>query len=136
MAIDSILNHIVSAAESEAEAIIKKAQADAHSLAEKTQRESDVIYKKIMDKEHAACETHKKALIVDARLEAKKEILKARQEIIDEVFNRLKSQLPSAILKKQQVYADKIKESSLAAEPFIEHLRQRYDADIARILFG
>jgi len=135
MSLESILEHILNESDIERERIIKEAQLEADKILRQAELEAGVFYKEIFEKEKALYEAQKQKLIVNARLEQKKSLLAAKQELIDAVFKKLKIALKEEKFKKQQILADKVKEIPEDIEFFLANLRRDHETEVARILF-
>jgi vacuolar-type H+-ATPase subunit E/Vma4 len=135
MSLESILEHILNEAELEKNKIVQEALAQVDAIIRQAKEEAAGFYKSIVAKEKSLHEHHKKKLIVNASLEHKKNLLAAKQELIDEVFSRLKSTLKAERFKKEQVSYDKVKETVEDIDFYLAMLRQEHETEIARILF-
>lgn len=147
MSLESILSHILNEAASQQDKIIREAHLAADKIIQEAKLKADNFYKEMLEREKSASLAKKQGLIVNSRLEGKKNLLKAKQELIDEVFNKLKTHLKSDIfsrhggiplggVKKQQVLIDKVKEVPQDLDFYLRDLRQDYETEIARILFS
>jgi len=135
MSLDSIITRITKENDAERAGIIKDAQARAKEIIHQAQQEAAAIHKSGIAREKAVMESHRQKAVVSAQLEARKEILKAKQEMVDEVIARLKSQLKKDKFKKQQVSFEKIKEAPEDIDFYLSRIRLDYESEIAKILF-
>lgn len=135
MSLQAILEHILGDAHSGAERITREVEIEAAGIIQAAKKEADKLYREILEKERAAYERHKQQLVVKARLEAKKNLLQTKQELIDSAFQRLKSGLKGDRFKKQEVSFDKIKEVGEEIGFYLDNLRHDYEIEIAEILF-
>jgi vacuolar-type H+-ATPase subunit E/Vma4 len=135
MSLESILNHIITEANSQKEKIIQEARLQAEGIMQSAKQEAERIYKEILDKEKSVYEKQKQKLIVQARLQGKKNLLGAKQELIDEVFEKLKLSLGKNKFKKEQVSQDKVHEVSEDTDFYLKKIRPDYEVEIAALLF-
>ncbi len=135
MALESILEHIINKAKKEEENIIQEAELQADKIIQEAKLEAEKLYREILNKEKALAEAEKQKLVVNARLEEKMNLLKAKQELINDVFNKLKSALAGNKFKKQQVLTDKVKEVPEDIDFYLTDIRQENEAEIAGMLF-
>jgi V/A-type H+-transporting ATPase subunit E len=135
MSLESILEHITSEAKAQRDKIIREAGLGADKIIQEAKLAAEKVYQELLDKEKNASLAKKQGLIVNARLEQRKNLLKAKQELIEEVFKKLNPIIKSDKFKKQQVLIDKVKEVAQDLDFYLEQLRQDYETEIARILF-
>jgi len=88
MTIKDIKEKIISDAKNEANKIIKEANSKAKEIKEKAEKESSEIKVEILNKINQEIVLKKGKIITEANLEAKKNILSTKQEIIDNTFNK------------------------------------------------
>src|SRR3989338_2132113 len=101
MSLESIIEHIISDANAEREKIIQEARKEAQIIIREARKQAEGIYQEILGKESIACENQRQRMIVNARLEQKKNSLGAKQELINLVFENLKPGLNEGKFKKQ-----------------------------------
>lgn len=146
MSLESILSHIADEAAAQRERIIQEARLAADKILREAKAESASLYQGILEKEKASSLAKKQGLLVLSRLEQKKNLLWAKQELINEVLERLKLGIKSERLsrsggipqwagKKQQVLADRVKETPQDLDFYLKDLRQSHETAIAKILF-
>ncbi len=135
MPLDGIIDYIVNESLDEKHKIIKEAQAEAAGILTKGKEEARGVYSSIIEKEKAHAEAEKRRLIVSARLENKKKILKAKQDLVELVFKKAASALTKDILKKEQITQSGIKESPVDLNVYIEKIKFDYEIEVAKILF-
>jgi V/A-type H+-transporting ATPase subunit E len=136
MSLDSILNKITHQANLEGKKIIQEARKEAEGLIQQANEEAAGIYRQILGKEKSLYEARKMMLLVNARLESKKSLLKAKQDLIAEIFERLKSEIPKGKIKEEHVLQNKTEEVSEDIDFYLDNLRYEHETEIARILFG
>ncbi len=136
MSLESIINHILEEASAKEQEIIQQAKKEAGRMIQEARLEADNLYQGIIIKAKADAERQKHQLLVQARLEQKKKLLRTKQESIDSLFQELKSTLGEGKIKKQEVYGDKIKEVAEDIDFYLEKIRHDYESEIAGILFG
>lgn len=136
MSLESILSHILNKADAEREKIIREARIEAESIIKEANLEAEKLYQGILDKETALSDRQKQRLLVNARLESKKNLLKAKQELVDSVFEKLQSAFPEGKFKKQRVSPDKVQEIVENVDFYLNKIRLDYEIEIAEILFA
>jgi V/A-type H+-transporting ATPase subunit E len=135
MSIESIINHILDEAGVQRDKIMRDAQQQAELILQEAIQEADKVYQEILAREKSLLEAEKQKLIVNARLESKKNLLKAKQELIDRVIEKLKSEIEKEKFKKYQVLQDKVKEVPEDMDFYLNNLRLEYEPEIAKIIF-
>lgn len=135
MSLESIINHILEEAGTKKQEIIQQAQKEAERIIQAARLAADNLYQDIIAKARADAERQKHQLMVQACLEQKKNLLKTKQELIDSLFQELKSTLREGKIKKQQVSEDKVKEVAEDIDFYLEKIRHDYESKIAGILF-
>jgi vacuolar-type H+-ATPase subunit E/Vma4 len=135
MSLESIINHILGEASSQTEKIIQEAKQQREKIIQEAKLEAEKLHREILNKEKNLSEAERQKMVVNARLEQKKNLLKAKQELIDSVFQRLKPELKSDKFKKQQVLIDKVKEVPEDIDFYLAKVRQDYETEIAKVLF-
>lgn len=136
MSLESILNRILNDANAQREKIIQEALQEANRIIQEAKLEAEGLYNTGIQKEKALYESQKQRLIVNARLEYKKNLLKAKQELIDAVFEKLKPNLRKDKFKKQRIFQDKVQEVPEDINFYLDKVRLDYETDISRILFS
>lgn len=136
MSLESILNHILAEANTQRDKIIQEAKFAADKIIQEAKQEAEALYQEELNKEKTLSLAQRQRLVVNARLEEKKKLLEAKQELIDNAFEKLKLTLKSDRFKKQQVSADRIKEVPEDIDFYLKQLRQDYETEIAGILFN
>lgn len=137
MSLESIIEHILDKANAEREKIIQQANDERNVILRQAKEEAETLYQTNFKKERALYEKEKERIVVNARLESKKDLLKAKQELIDSIFEKLKTDIEgSALLKKQRITRDKVQEVKAEAGFYIDKFRFDYESEVAKILFG
>lgn len=135
MSLESIVEHILTTAKAEAEQILQGAKQEAAQIIQQSHQEAEALYELLLNKEKALYESQKQRVLVNARLEGRKNLLFARQELIDIVFERVRVELGKNKLKRQQVKYDKIEEVSEDPAFYFKQLKSDYESEIAKIIF-
>lgn len=135
MSLGSITEHIMRKANTEAAAIIQQARKDAAAIIQQAHQDAKRLYQDSMDREKVFCERQKLKVTVGARLEAKKNLLFAKQELINSVFENLKSKVRKDKLKKQRVAQNKTEEVNEDIDFYLAKVRSDYETGISEILF-
>ncbi len=136
MSLESILSHILNQANAEKVNILRQAHQEKEKIIQKAKQEAERLYQETLHKERALSEAQKQKIIVNARLEPKKNLLKAKQELIDSVFVKLKSEFSKDKFKKQQVSQDKVREVSEDIDFYLKRIRVDHETEIADTLFS
>ncbi len=135
MSFESILSQIVNEANAERKKIINQANQQKEEIIRQAKQGAENLYQEISDKEKRVFEAERQKIIVNARLEGKKQLLSAKQGLIDEVFERLKSEIKKDSFKKKQISQDGIKEVPEDIDFYLKKIRPEYETEIAEILF-
>ena len=136
MSLESILGHILGEARAKEKEIIQQAQERKAAILRQAQDEAEKIYQEEISTAEALLESERQRLIVQARLGAKMNLLKAKQELIDAVFAKLKSELGNKErFKKQQIFPDKAQEAPENLNFYLGRIRLDYESEIAKILW-
>lgn len=135
MSLESILEHIVNESGLQQEKIIQAARHEAARIIQGARAEAEGLYKDIYEQERVVFENQKQKQLVNARLEHKKSLLLAKQELMDRVFKKLKSIFKAERFKKEQVLADRVKEAPEDIDFYLAGFRQEHETEIAGILF-
>ncbi len=135
MSLESILEHINSDAKSRKENIIQSAKDEAAQILERARADAQKAYEEITGRQKSLAESQKQKLIVAARLQARKDLLGVKQEFINAVFEKLKSQTVKEQVHKTSVFLDREVNTPEDAEFYITKIRSEHESEIARILF-
>ena len=100
MGLGSLEAKIIEEAEKEARRIKKEAQKQVEELTAKAGQKAELEYSAIIKSAHQKAAALKKSILVPARLEAKKTILSAKHEILDQVFHGLESKKTEENIEK------------------------------------
>lgn len=136
MSLESILNHILEQAKNEKEKILQAAKQKQNIIIKEARHEAERIYQEGIEKEKKILERQKQGLIVNARLQAKKDLLKTKQELIEGVLIKLKSELKKERPKKQLVSPEKTREVTQDLGFYLNKIRHEHETEIAKILFA
>ena len=136
MPLDAILNHIIAQGDSRKEKIIQEANQQAQGIIQDAKAEADKLYQEVIDKEKSLYLAEKQKRIVNGRLEAKRNLLRIKQELIDLLFKKLKSQLAKEKFRKKQVLMDKEQDTPEDIDFYLAKIRVDFESEIAKYLFG
>ena len=100
MTIKNIEDKIIEEAQAEALEIKKRAQAEASEISKQYSDKSKKEYDQLIKQAHKKADALKKSILVPARLDAKKELLKAKHEILDQLFQGVDLKKREASLEK------------------------------------
>ncbi|MDD5668555.1 MAG: V-type ATP synthase subunit E [Candidatus Omnitrophica bacterium] len=135
MALESILNHIIGNANSEAENIVKKARQETDILIAEAREKTEIRVVEFVRERTEEYEKLKQKMIVNARLEARKKILQEKQDLISRVFEQLKPELTNLNLMQDRVMFDSVQPVPAPAGLYADNLRADFEQEIADILF-
>jgi len=135
MSLESIVNHILDEAKAQREIILKEAAQQAEAILKEAKQQAEALFKEVINQEKTLAEKQRQKILVNARLESKKSLLGARQELLDEVFKDLKTKLAKDRFKKEQIFFDKVQEGALDIDFYLTEIRIDYETEVARILF-
>jgi len=93
MAIEKIIEKIISESKSRAEEIIAEAQRQARDISDAEQAKAEVLKEKKIEKSTVDFENEKNKRIALSKLEARKKILQVRCDLVDECFDSALKQL-------------------------------------------
>lgn len=99
MGFADIEKKILDSAQAEAQRILKEAKAQAAELLSQGKLNAQNRYDELIKEAHKKAEDLKRSLLTPARLEAKKELLSAKQEILDTVFKGI----PQKIREEKEI---------------------------------
>lgn len=91
--IEKIKERILEDASKEKQNILKEAEKQADQVLEEYRKKAEDVRKQILNKAKKEAEDRKRRILSMAQLEQRKVILKAKQDIIDEVFENAKKRL-------------------------------------------
>jgi vacuolar-type H+-ATPase subunit E/Vma4 len=136
MSLEGILEHILSEAREAAEKIIQQVRQEQESLIKEAQSKAAELYNQILATHQKVYEKQKQKVIVEMRLASKKNLLIAKQTLIEEVFAKVTQEIQKAKLKKHQILPTGIEEVVANADFYLADLRHAYEAELAKILFA
>jgi len=136
MSLESIISEILDKADKEKDEIIRKAEEEKDKILREAKEEAKGLYEISMKDQKTLYENQKQKRIVSARLEAKKNLLKTKQELINRVLDKIESHISKGALKKEQVKKDGVEQVSEKTDFYLDKVRFDYEIDIAKILFG
>lgn len=95
MALEDILNKINADARAEADSLLSVARAEADSIREKARRDAGEMHAELMEKAKERALHRADRIRVLARLDQRKDVLKEKKRLVDEVFERAKGHILS-----------------------------------------
>ncbi len=117
MALQDIIEKIISDAKAEANQIVSRAEEEAKRRIEDKKKEIEKEFEKVKGKIKEEAQTHKMRLIQIASLELKKKVLAKKQELINRLFSELENKLLSLPEDKYiNFLANRIAEASETGE--------------------
>jgi V/A-type H+-transporting ATPase subunit E len=135
MSLESIIGEILDKADKEKGEIIRKAEEGKDKMLREAEEEAKGLYEISMKEQKVLYENQKQKRIVSARLEAKRNQLKTKQELINQVLDKVKGYLDKGALKKEQVKKDGVEQVAEKADFYLDKVRFDCETGIAKILF-
>ncbi|HOX54082.1 MAG: hypothetical protein PHI86_02180 [Candidatus Omnitrophica bacterium] len=135
MSLEAILSHIMNDAKGQRDILLKQANQEKEEILKQAKADAARAYQAILDREKSIFEAEKQKLIVNARLDVRKQLLSCKQELIDSAFERFKSGIKHDIFKKKQIFSDETKEVPEDINFYLAKIRPEYEAELAQILF-
>ena len=105
--LEKIVQSIEEKAESEAEEILKEAKEKAEEKKSQGEEKAERKKARIIEKGKSRADTIEKRIIANARREARQDKLEAREEIIENVFEKAKDRLSK--LREEEVYEETLR---------------------------
>lgn len=136
MTLQSIVTHIISEVEAQREGIIGQAIKAKEEIIQDAKTDAEKLYQELLDKQKAIFLSERQKLIVAARLDAKKKLLAAKQELIDNIFEKLKKEIDRDKFKKKQILNEMAQEVPEDLDFYFAEIRRESETEIAKILFG
>ncbi len=117
MPMKKIIERINKITQNKVESVIERGRKKAEEIEEEIEKEKQRRLDELEKEKNREIQTMKNRIISQAKLEAKKEKLKVREEMIEEVFNRAKEELDS---KQPGEYKGYLKQSIDEANKLLE----------------
>jgi vacuolar-type H+-ATPase subunit E/Vma4 len=136
MALDSIIAHIEAQAAGQVEAVMRQARQQEAGLLADGKAAAEKSYRDLLDREKSRLEKQKQRRLVSCRLENRKKILQAKEEILTGLFEKVRVQLQKGHIKKLVVAADEERETPEDIGFYLQKLRRDFETRIAAMLFS
>ncbi len=136
MALDSIIAHIRAQAAGQAEAIMQQAREQEARLLNDGKVAAEKLYRDLLAIETNRLERQKQRQLVNCRLENRKKILATKAEILDQLFEKVRTHLQKGKIKKQVVSAGEQREVPEDIGFYLDKLRRNFETQIATMLFS
>jgi vacuolar-type H+-ATPase subunit E/Vma4 len=136
MALDSIITHIEAQASGQAESIMQQAREQEVRLLNDGKAAAKKLYRDLLAIETTRLERQKQQQLVNCRLENRKKILEIKEEILDLLFEKMRTHLQKGKIKKQLVSAREQREVPEDIDFYLEKLRRDFETEIAAMLFS
>ena len=136
MALDSIIAHIQAQAASQAESIMQQAREQEAQLLNDGKTAAEKLYRDLLALEKNRLERQKQRQLVNCHLENRKKILQTKEEILDSLFEKVRTHLHKGKIKKQVVSAREQREVPEDIGFYLEKLRRDFETQIAAMLFS
>lgn len=135
MAVDDIVKKILSDADMEASNIKKKAEKKAEEILKVAEKQAQNKKNEYLDSFNQYMKQTVQKIITNANMEAKRIILVAKSEVIDEVFKLAAKEIDKTRLpKKIVVLKDGQKEEAVNPEDFLMQLKLKLATPVAKTL--
>jgi vacuolar-type H+-ATPase subunit E/Vma4 len=136
MALDSIIAHIRTQAASQAETIMEQTRRQEARLLNDGRSAAEKLYRDLLAGEKNRVERLKQHQLVSCRLENRKKILRTKEEILDSLFEKVRTHLQQGGIKKQVVSAHGLREFPEDTGFYLQQLRRDFETQIAALLFS
>jgi vacuolar-type H+-ATPase subunit E/Vma4 len=136
MALDSILAHIEAQAAGQVEAVTRQARQQEAGLLAGGRAAAEKSFRDLLEREKNRLEKQKQRRLVSCRLENRKKILQAKEEILASLFEKVRAQLQKRHIKKLVVAADEQRETPEDIGFYLQKLRRDFETRIAAMLFS
>jgi len=136
MALDSIIAHIQAQAASQAESIMQQAREQEAQLLNDGKTAAEKLYHDLLALEKNRRERQKQRQLVNCHLENRKKILQTKEEILDSLFEKVRTHLQKGKIKKQVVSANEQREIPEDIGFYLDKLRRDFETQIAVMLFS
>ncbi len=100
--IDNVIKEVLEEAKKEAEEILSSAKKEAEKIISKARKEAEEIEKHALEEASNKCEERKKMEKALAELEARKELMKRKKELIDSVLKEIEQEFYSLSGKERE----------------------------------
>ena len=134
MGLEDIIKKILEDAEKKAQEILTRAEQEAEQIRKDAEAKAERIAQEIILEKKNSGQQEALRITTLARLEARKEILSAKQKMLNKVFSDPKI-FDLAKAEKTVVLPEKEKREALEPEIYLKTLRPAYEARAAEILF-
>jgi V/A-type H+-transporting ATPase subunit E len=135
MSLEKIIGSIRASAETQADAVVREATEQANGIIQAVHQQAGDVYDRLCAQEQQKLQRHREKVLVNARLDARRAILQAKQELIDDIFDLLKVELVKARLKKKEIFSDGQREAACDLDFYLAGLRNDYESQVALRLF-
>jgi vacuolar-type H+-ATPase subunit E/Vma4 len=136
MALDSIIAHIRTQAASQTETIMEQTRRQEAQLLNDGRSAAEKLYRDLLAGEKNRVERLKQHQLVSCRLENRKKILRTKEEILDSLFEKVRTHLQQGGIKKQVVSAHGLRELPEDTGFYLQQLRRDFETQIAALLFS
>ena len=135
MSLESIIQHIEREALAKRDSIIGEAGRERERVLEDARREAGRLYDERMEKERVVIAGHKQRITVNARLDGRKNVLAAKQDIVGSCFEKAGSSLPKNAFMKERITGEGSVEAPEETAFYMEQARSDHETAVAEILF-
>lgn len=135
MSLESIIRHIEREALAKRDAILKEAARERDGILDDARKEARRLYDERMEKEKVSIAGHKQRIIVNARLEGRKNVLAAKQDIMGACFEKAGASLPKNVFVKERITRQGSAEAPEETAFYLAEARSGYETAVAEILF-
>jgi vacuolar-type H+-ATPase subunit E/Vma4 len=136
MSLDPIIAQIRDTSASQAEAILQQARRQETQMLDDGRIAAEKLYGDLLGREKSRLERQKQRQLVNCRLENRKKILQAKEDILNGLFEKVRIRLQQGKIKKQVVSAHGQQEAPEDIVFYLDKLRRDFETRIAAILFS
>ncbi|MDD5255201.1 MAG: V-type ATP synthase subunit E family protein [Candidatus Omnitrophica bacterium] len=136
MSLDAIISHIAAEASAQKEALLAQARQEAERIIQEARLEAASLSRDILRQKQGEAEKARQKIIVAARLDARRKTLGVRQEIMEQVLQKLKSEIGSERFRKVLVTQAGEDEAAADVDFYLENMRLEHEGEISRVLFA
>ncbi|MFH1338634.1 MAG: V-type ATP synthase subunit E family protein [Candidatus Omnitrophota bacterium] len=134
MALEDIIKKILEDAQNKAQEILTRAEQEAEQIRKEADVKAERVAQEIIQENTNSGQQEALRITTLARLEARKEILSAKQKILNKIFSDPNI---SGLVKAEKtvVLPETEKRETLEPEIYLNTVRPNYEARVAEILF-
>jgi len=136
MSLDAIVSHIAAEANAQKEALLAQARQEAEHIIQEARLEAESLSRGILRQKQEEAEKARQKIIVAARLETRRKMLGVRQEIMEQLLQKLKSEIGNERFRKVLVRQAGEEEAAADVDFYLENMRLEHEGELSRVLFA